>query len=321
MILEAGKRIVVLALLLLVALASASSMLDDPATEYVDAGMKRALTTFAVARSLNAAISLAQGTEVTAGVGAELTLSVGQVLDPVNDLVESFSDLMLMASVAFGIQKILIVIGQYHYVKWLVIAVLAVWGALYLLAKRTPRWLDQILVLMLLIRFAVPVVGVGSEAIYDRFLSTDYQQSATGLSTASDSVETTIKELRQDKSPTAQSGSASKWEVQSGSSSTAAPNPPPAAVPQSTQPPTFWERSKTAMRDMAGSAKDAVKDTVRKVDPRPYIDSLMQQAGLAVDHMINLIVVFILQTVLVPMFLLWAMYLALRSCIGKPNPS
>ena len=72
---------------------------------------------------------------------------------------------------------------------------------------------------------------------------------------------------------------------------------------------------------MAGSAKDAVKDTVRKVDPRPYIDSLMQQAGLAVDHMINLIVVFILQTVLVPMFLLWAMYLALRSCIGKPNPS
>lgn len=110
MILEAGKRLVVLALLLLVALASASSMLDDPATEYVDAGMKRALTTFAVARSLNAAISLAQGTEVAAGVGAELTLSVGQVLDPVNDLVESFSDLMLMASVAFGIQKILIVI-------------------------------------------------------------------------------------------------------------------------------------------------------------------------------------------------------------------
>lgn len=83
----------------------------------------------------------------------------------------------------------------------------------------------------------------------------------------------------------------------------------------------LWERMTTTVTDMAGSAKDAVKATVRKVDPRPYIDSLKQQAGLAVDHMINLIVVFILQTVLVPMFLLWAMYLALRSSIGKPNPS
>ncbi|MBP1687452.1 MAG: hypothetical protein H6Q33_3595, partial [Deltaproteobacteria bacterium] len=46
-----------------------------------------------------------------------------------------------------------------------------------------------------------------------------------------------------------------------------------------------------------------------------------QQAGEAIDHMINLIVVFVLQTVLLPLLLLWAMYLALRSCIGKQNPS
>jgi len=316
MIIETGKRIFVLAILLLVALASASSMLDEPATEYVDAGMKRALATFAIARTLNAAISLAQGTEVTMGIGAALTLSVGEALDPVNDMVESFSDLMLMASVAFGIQKILIVIGQYQYVQWLLIAVLAVWGAVYCLGKKTPRWLDQLLVLMLLVRFAVPVVSVGSDAIYDQFLNGEYQQGSAGLSTASASVDSTITAIRQDQSSAVQSGSSSKWEVESGSSSTAAQNPPSA-----TQPPSLWERSKTAMNDMVGSAKDKVEDTVRKVDPRPYIENLKDQTNEAMDHMINLIVVFVLQTVLVPMFFLWAMYLALRSCIGKQNPS
>lgn len=47
---------------------------------------------------------MAQGTEVAvepAGVGVIFT--PGQILDPVNDLLEQFSNLMLAASVAFGI--------------------------------------------------------------------------------------------------------------------------------------------------------------------------------------------------------------------------
>ena len=304
MTIETGKRVFVLALLLLVALASSSSVLDEPATEYVDAGMKRALTTFAIARALNAAISLAQGTEVTVGIGAALTLSVGEALDPVNDLVESFSDLMLMASVAFGIQKILIVIGQYEYVQWLVIGALAVWGTVYLLARKTPRWLDQILVLMLLVRFAVPVVGVGSEAIHDRFLSGEYQQSATGLSAASASVETIITELRQEQqaAPQPEGNPATK---------------PRSATPEKSDDSSWWPWA----GDTAGGAFDGIGKAFRKLDPRPYLEDLKRQASEATDHMINLIVVFVLQTVLVPIFLLWAMYLGLRSVIGKQTPS
>jgi len=73
--------------------------------------------------------------------------------------------------------------------------------------------------------------------------------------------------------------------------------------------------------DTAGGAFDGIGKTFRKLDPRPYLEDLKRQASEATDHMINLIVVFVLQTVLVPMFLLWAMYLALRSVIGKQNPS
>ena len=70
---------------------------------------------------MNALISVAQGTEISAqplGVGG--TLAPGQLLDPLNDLVEQFSALMLAASIAFGIQKVLITIGAY----WLISLVL-----------------------------------------------------------------------------------------------------------------------------------------------------------------------------------------------------
>ena len=40
--------------------------LDRLATEQVDAGLKRALVSFATARALNAVISVAQGTEIAA---------------------------------------------------------------------------------------------------------------------------------------------------------------------------------------------------------------------------------------------------------------
>ena len=91
--------------------------LDAPATEQVDAGLKRALISFATARALNGVISVVQGTQVSAqpfGVGVNLT--PGQLLAPLSELVKHFSDLMLAASIAFGIQKVLISIGGY----WLI---------------------------------------------------------------------------------------------------------------------------------------------------------------------------------------------------------
>ena len=81
--------------------------------QQVDAGLKRALVSFATAWALNGVISVAQGTEIAlqpAGVG--VTLAPGQLLDPVNNLVEQFAQLMLIASVALGVEKILIGIGS-----------------------------------------------------------------------------------------------------------------------------------------------------------------------------------------------------------------
>ncbi|MEZ5558894.1 MAG: hypothetical protein R3E86_10200 [Pseudomonadales bacterium] len=95
-------------LLLALAAASWSGRLDQLALSSTDVTLTRALTTFAVSRGLNGVISLAQGTEIAIQpVGVGVTLSVGEILDPLNDLVERFSWLVMVACASLGTQMLL----------------------------------------------------------------------------------------------------------------------------------------------------------------------------------------------------------------------
>jgi hypothetical protein len=74
--------------------------------EKVDAGLKRALVSFATARALNGVISVVQGTEIVAQpLGVGVTLTPGQLLAPINELVKHFSDLMLAASMSHSASR------------------------------------------------------------------------------------------------------------------------------------------------------------------------------------------------------------------------
>ncbi len=264
-----AKKIAVLMLLLLLAVAAWIPKLDAPAMEQVDAGMKRALVTFAAARALNAAISLAQGTEVHLSLGAGVTLSIGEVLDPVNDLVEKFSNFMLLASVAFGIQKALLMMGQYEYVKLMLTAVLLAWGFVYFYKGNLPRWLNNLFILMLMVRFAVPIITVGSDAIFQKFLHNDYQQSQDVLGSSTETVQKLTPE--------------------------------------------------EAIASGSDGMLDKFKKSMAGLDPRPYIERLKAVVDNATEYVIQLIVIFFLQTVLLPLLLLWAVYFVLRNMLLNPS--
>lgn len=117
---------------LLAWLASAwMALMDAPAARQVDAGLKRALVSFASARALHGVLSVVQGTQFSAQplrVGVSLTPR--QLLAPVNGLVKSFADFMLVASVAFGIMKVSLAMGGF----WLVSAALTLTGMAWLWA-------------------------------------------------------------------------------------------------------------------------------------------------------------------------------------------
>ena len=254
------KRLILLAGALLVLLAATWIVPpDDAARVHVDAGFKRALATFAAARALNAVISVAQGTELAvqpAGVGVNFT--PGQALDPINDLVEQFSSLMLAASAAFGVQLVLIEIGRWWPLSLLLTGIALAWGWWQWRRGEAPRWLSRLLLGMLFVRFAVPLVALGSEAAFQLFMKNDYAAAQRTIERSTDEI--------------------------------AARNPPQAQNPVGRN----WLE---ILRDWWSKVPDVGK----------LYDELRQIAGNTIEQIVKLIVVFMLQTLVLPLLFGWAM--------------
>ncbi len=82
-----------------------SGVLDTLSTEYLDGALIGSGAIYATARGINALVSVLQGTEMNAFV---ITFTIGELLDPVNDLIERFSGVMLVALGSLAMQKILL---------------------------------------------------------------------------------------------------------------------------------------------------------------------------------------------------------------------
>lgn len=268
---KARKSLLVLGLALVLA-AAWFAPLDARATLHAEAGLKRALASFAAARTLNAVISVVQGTEVAVQpVGVGVTFTPGQVLDPLNDLVEQFASLMLAASVAFGVQLALMKFGAYWGVS-LVLALLAIaWTAVQWRRAAAPIWLTRFLVGFLLVRFAVPLAVLGSQAGFELFLERDYVADQARIEVTRDKL-----------------------------SGLSAPVREPAAGE------SLIERSRRWWSDAS-------------LDLREKMDELKDTAERAVESIVRLMVVFLLQTLLVPLLLLWVLLRTGRTLVARPG--
>ena len=81
---RAAVQLIVAAAVLLVL----APLADSRGEAYLEASFARTLAALAATRGLDSAISLAQSSEVSFSFGPGGSLGIGQVLDPVNDLVE-----------------------------------------------------------------------------------------------------------------------------------------------------------------------------------------------------------------------------------------
>ena len=145
-----------------------SGVVERAASAEADQALKRVLIAFGVARTLNGLISAAQGTEIAvqpAGVG--VTLTAGEILDPLNDLVERFSLFALAAAISLGAQQLLTELLGGLWVNLVVSALAAVYIAT-VLARAPPRWQTlaaRTLSLALIARLGIAVIVVAANGL------------------------------------------------------------------------------------------------------------------------------------------------------------
>lgn len=282
------KRYLLPAIAVLFALLSWYQPMTAAAEASAEAGLTRALASFAAARTLNGVISVAQGTEVAVHpVGVGVSLTVGEILDPVNDLVESLSSVLLAASVAFGIEKLLLSLGAGIWVSVLVTVTAIAWAALFAMGT-APPWLTRLTLALLFVRFAIPVALIGSEAVFEHLSSNSYQESQASI----EGTSAELKTLSADTPPANASAPASEGETPASSGL------------------TDWLSD---LGDAAQRAKDGVVESVQGIAAptealTAKFNTLKELAEESVRRMIDLMIIFVMQTIVTPILLLWLMY-------------
>jgi hypothetical protein len=150
-------------------------ILDTQGKELIDKAFTQAIIVFGSAKALNAVISLTQGTELDLPF---LTVAIGQVLDPINDLVEQFSLIMLASMTSLGIQKILlgfVTNGWFNLLLALNLIILNLWMFIRFKNDANIRTLFfKITVVLVFLRFAVPLMGYVNEIAYEHFVKPQY---------------------------------------------------------------------------------------------------------------------------------------------------
>jgi hypothetical protein len=183
-----AQRVATLLFAIAVLVCTWSQLLDKPAIERLDASLKRAVISFASARALNAAVSVVEGTQFSAQpLGFGVTLTPGQLLAPVNNLVKHFADLMLVATVVLAVERLLMGIGSFWLISLALSVIVLAWAGANLL--RVPparsRWLASTLVLLIVVRFAVPLVVLTCDLVWQQFLAPQYAASQQVIEVAS----------------------------------------------------------------------------------------------------------------------------------------
>ncbi len=262
-----SKKWLLSCLLLLLGIVSVTPVVDQRAAADYDQLFQRAFITFALARTLNGVISVLQGTEIAlqpAGVG--VTLTPGEILDPVNDLVERFSWIMMGATISLGVQNVLLDISAWWVIQVLV-AALAAWLLIRVWYPGQGAQMNRVLFrrvfpLLLFIRFAVPVMLIANDLLYQQFLEQRYQQSTEIVTEAGKELEQIQAEATAEKPADADSG-------------------------------------------MLDSIARAWNNTVDTMDLSGRLARIQARAAEVISHLIQLSVVFVLQTALLPVAFLW----------------
>jgi|GEM_PF-3452098 len=250
---------------------------DEKTEEHLDELLVNAGTAYAVSRGLNAVISVIQDSDINVVIG---NLALGEALDPVNDIVERFSNVMLLSITSLGIQKFIYKAGQ-----TLGVSLFLTLAALFLLTSAVFESLPflkgekviaitntlgtSMLVLFLLMRFIIPTVALFS------------MESAKLFGT---DINGKIEKLAEIKSRSQLEYNAVSEEMNH-----------------------LEEEISDEDKNLFSRITDTVRDAGRKISEtfntakiKANIDRVIESLQESIEYITELIVIFIIQTIVIP---------------------
>lgn len=164
---------VVLSILLFFSAGAEIPVLDSKADTYFKESITKAGVSYGVCRLINGTVSVIQESSLQlepAGLG--LSLAVGQVVDPINDMVERLSDVLVMSITSLGVQELayeisITIVPQIIAVFLLLLSIL-----LWIKSARIMRLkkiLQNVIILVAIGRCCLPVSSLGNDFLQKTF--------------------------------------------------------------------------------------------------------------------------------------------------------
>jgi hypothetical protein len=299
----AAKKSAVTIVLGIVIAVSWLGFIDSQSAAYIDSALKQALVTYGVARGVNAVVSVLQTIHL-------FGLGVGEVLDPINDLVERFSSVMELAIGSLFIQKILLEITSSLFFKF----ALTLSGGLLILALyvRTginTLMISRVFISLIFIRFSIAIVVLLNGLVSSAFVTDKIDADVAVVEQVEKSApapEPTAEDVAVQPAP--------QTEPTPEGSATAGTETVQASEPEKK---SWFGRFVDKGKEVTAKAVAVVKEKAKKWDPK----AMKEKIEKVVPQMLNLMALFLLKTLILPLVFLYGLKYALEQVWNiKPIP-
>jgi uncharacterized protein YxeA len=269
-----NRVLITVGMLVLLGLAL-SQAIEIALAQYNEQSISEIMVVYGIARALNAAISMLQGTNLNLAV---LSLSVGEVLNPLNDLIERFSWVVLTAAASIGLQKVLLSI----LVSKSAGALIAV-GVGFYLATLWMRQASQyrtiafkFVTILLFVRFSLTLVVLANYGIDNFYLTEQKEQATQQIMVTQQSVQSASEFAIDENNLNGESAS-------------------------------LFDK----MKNTYDSAKAGLTNTTDQVS------ELSLSIESSISSIMDLIVLFVLQSIILPLLFLFGLYKGLSWLLGR----
>lgn len=252
-------------------------VLDHQTDAYFQDAITKAGLAYATCRAVNASVSIVKDSTLQlepAGVG--VSLAVGQVLDPIDDMTERLSDVLVTAITSLGVQKLVYEIGVSLVPPvlsfFLILLSILIWFENQQIMT-LQKLLVKILLFVAIFRFCLPVSSLANDFIHSHFFDAQISEAKEQLAFGTGEIEK-LKEV---------------------------------SLPQINGVLKTIENSTSFIKQKSVQLKNAIAVTIR--DMGGIIKSLLELTFLYAG-------VFLIQIIILPLLSFWVLFKIADSLFG-----